>query len=99
MSAQKQLSIYEEFCLSLYSEQKYGTTMSKAQLEEELIRYAKGLPEDALQEILDFIQFLRQKRINKPADNLTAELSSLSASQTAHLEEEFEDYKKLYPRE
>lgn len=69
------------------------------QLEKELIRYSKGLPEDALQEILDFIQFIRQKRLKKPVDDVTAELSDLSFSQTAHVEEEFKDYKQLYPSE
>jgi len=73
--------------------------MTTAQLEKALIKYSKGLPKEALEEILDFIQFIRQKRLKKGDDNLTAELSILSKSQAEHLEKEFEDYKKLYPNE
>lgn len=69
------------------------------QLEQELMRYLKELPEDALREILDFVQFVRQKRLKTPPDNITAELSDLSSSQTAHVEEEFKDYKTLFPSE
>ncbi|HET8865550.1 MAG TPA: hypothetical protein VFM80_07615 [Gracilimonas sp.] len=73
--------------------------MTTSQLEKELIKYTKGLPKEALKEILEFAQFVRQKRIKKSADSISGELSSLSDSQTAHLEEEFNDYKKLYPSE
>lgn len=73
--------------------------MTNTQLEEKLIQYSKGLPEDDLQEILDFIQFIRQKRMKKSVDNITAELSDLSYSQAAHVEEEFTDYRQLYPSE
>ena len=73
--------------------------MTTKQLEEELIKNTKGLPKEALEEIIDFIQFVRHKKLKEPQDNITAELSSLSASQTEHLEKEFKDYKALYPRE
>lgn len=73
--------------------------MNATQLEKELLRYTKGLPKDALQEILDFIQFIRQKRIKGPTDDIAAELSSLDHAQAVHLEDEFKDYKKLYPVE
>jgi|AntRauTorcE11897_2_1112592.scaffolds.fasta_scaffold03962_4 methionyl-tRNA formyltransferase len=74
--------------------------MTTAQLEKKLLKYTEGLSKETLQEIIDFIQFLKQKEIQESADdNITAELSMLSFSQTAHLENEFKDYKDLYPRE
>jgi len=73
--------------------------MTTSQLEKELLRYIKGLPKETLQEIIDFIQFVRLKKVKKSSDNITAELSLLNSSQTAHLEEEFKDYKQLYPSE
>ncbi len=72
--------------------------MRVEQLEKELLRHTKGLPKDVLQEIIDFIQFLRQKKmIDK--NNIMVKRTQLSASQTAHLEEEFKDYKQIYPHE
>lgn len=73
--------------------------MTSIQLEKKLLAYTKGLPKETLQEIIDFIQFVRQKRTKKPIDNITAELSLLDYSQKVHLEEEFKDYKQLYPSE
>lgn len=73
--------------------------MTTGELEEELLRYTKGLPKETLQEIIDFVQFVRQKRLRKTADNITAELSLLNSTQITHLEEEFKDYKQRYPSE
>jgi hypothetical protein len=70
-------------------------------LEEIILQETKGLPTFALSEILDFIKFIKEKRINtiKSDDSLTKELSSLDKSELYHLEEEFKDYKKEYPYE
>ncbi len=73
--------------------------MTNKQLEKELLKNTKGLPKEALEEIIDFIQFVRQKTLKDTNDNISAALSSLSTSQTEHLEQEFKGYKKLYPRE
>ncbi len=54
------------------------------------------LPEPILCEILDFVQFMKKKL---PSDNIGKELSILDASEKAHLEEEFMNYKELYPHE
>ena len=70
--------------------------MTSGQLEKAVLEYTKGLPKEALKEILDFIQFIRQK---KSPDSLTSELTQLNSSQTQHLEEEFQDYRQLYPSE
>jgi len=73
--------------------------MTYNELEKELLRYTKGLPKDALQEILDFIQFIRKKRLKKSTADINAELSFLNSSQAEHVEKEFQDYKQRYPRE
>ncbi len=73
--------------------------MNTTQLENELLKYTKGLSKEALREVIDFVQFLRQKRRHKTSDSLTENLSVMSSEQTSHLEEEFEDYKKRYPSE
>jgi len=70
--------------------------MTTRQLEKAVLEYSKGLPKEALKEILDFIQFIRQK---KSPDNVTSELTRLDSSQAIHLEEEFKDYRQLYPSE
>lgn len=73
--------------------------MNTTQLENELLRYTKGLSKEALREVIDFVQFLRQKRIKSSSNSLSQDLSIMSSEQTVHLEEEFKDYKKLYPSE
>lgn len=63
-----------------------------------IIEKTKGLPEEALQEILDFIEFIKQKKVKKSIkDNIGYELSNLDNTETNHLEEEFKDYKEIYP--
>lgn len=71
--------------------------MKSSVLKKEIERQTEDLPEEILREILDFIQFLR---IKKQTDNtdLSAELSQLNLSEQSHLEEEFKDYKTVYPK-
>ena len=59
----------------------------------------KGLPKEALEEVLEFIRFIRQKQEKKILSGYLNENDSLSISQTNHLEEEFKDYKTKYPNE
>jgi hypothetical protein len=73
--------------------------MNTAQLEKEVLQYIKDLPKEALQEVIDFIRFLRQKNSVKSLEYIQHETSTLNASQIVHLEEEFEYYQKKYPRE
>jgi len=72
--------------------------MTTSQIQKTLYNYTKGLPKDALQEVLDFVQFIRQRTL-KYSGKATKKKSSLSSSQTLHLEEEFKNYKLLYPSE
>ena len=73
--------------------------MTTIQFEKTIIENPKDLPKDALQEILDFIKFIRLKIQKEQIDNLNTELSHLNKSQINHLEEELKDYKQLYPIE
>ncbi|MCD4744828.1 MAG: hypothetical protein K8R58_00850 [Bacteroidales bacterium] len=74
--------------------------MNTTQIESQILQHTKGLPLDVLQEILDFIQFVKVKKIKKSSlDNLKKELSILDQSEAKHLEEEFINYKELYPNE
>lgn len=73
--------------------------MNTAQLEKELLQNTKDLPKEALQEVIDFVRFLRHKIARQSSDYINLETSSLNSSQIIHLEEEFENYQKLYPRE
>ncbi|MBI5788441.1 MAG: hypothetical protein HZA78_06275 [Candidatus Schekmanbacteria bacterium] len=65
----------------------------------------KDLPQSALAEIVDYIYFLRKRTFQPQAFEeelrsimLNTELKQLSSNEEAHLEKEFEDYDKLYPR-
>lgn len=73
--------------------------MAVTQLEKELLQQAKGLPKDVLREVIDFIQFLREKQKATSPDNITAERIKLNTTQIEHLEEEFKNYKQIYPNE
>ncbi len=69
--------------------------MSIAEIKDEIIKNTKGLSQDKLLEILQFIQFVRLPK----KDSITKELSFLDQSELNHLENEFINYKELYPHE
>lgn len=59
----------------------------------------KGLPRDMLAEIVDFIYFIRKRKLQPEVFEeelqhtlLNAELHQLSREEEAHLEKEFENY-------
>ncbi len=75
------------------------------QMTQTLLHEAEGLSWEALQEVLDFIRFLKFKEQRPHVHSLTEEpdiyqvLRTGEADSLAHLEEEFARYKELYPRE
>ena len=73
--------------------------MNASQIENQILQNSKVLPVNLLQEILDFVQFLKFKKAGVIADSLRTGLSELDSSEVGHLEEEFIDYKIAYPRE
>lgn len=62
-----------------------------------ILKETKHLSDDLLKEVLDFILFLKSKN-QKPLTE-TEELSSLQHNELSHLEDEFKNYKNLYPNE
>jgi hypothetical protein len=72
-------------------------------IEKLILKETKGLPPFALNEVLDFILFIKEKKLKKKnysfSSDLESELSLLDHKEMVHLEEEFKDYKELYPRE
>ncbi|MFH1004898.1 MAG: DUF2281 domain-containing protein [Bacteroidota bacterium] len=73
--------------------------MTTVQFEKIFIEYTRDMPKEMLMEVIDFIRFLREKKLNKLSNNLTEELTKLSHSQIKHIEKEFTNYKQLYPIE
>ncbi len=72
--------------------------MTASQIENQIIQSSKGLPVDILQEVLDFIQFLKLKKAGT-LTSVQSGLTELDTSEITHLEEEFIDYKIAYPHE
>jgi len=72
-------------------------------IEKLILKETKGLPPFALNEVLDFILFIKEKKLKKDDEtfksSLESELSLLDHKEMVHLEEEFKDYKELFPRE
>lgn len=79
----------------------------EAQIYQQMIAEGiKTLPPELLSEVADFVYLLR-KRVQDPqafaaeqrAFLLSTELAGLSRDEARHLEEEFADYERLYPRQ
>lgn len=77
--------------------------MTKVEIEQTIAKETQGLSVNALHEVLDFIQFIKMKEYREgttrlPTDQgIHSELRALDKSSLAHLEEEFANYKELYP--
>ena len=65
--------------------------------EKMIVQGIKGLPNQYMSEIADFVIFLRQKSIKQY--NFQEELSLLNESEINHLEDEFKDFDTLFPKE
>lgn len=72
--------------------------MSKAELQNEIVKTTEELPEALVKEILDFAEFLLKKQSRASLESLEEDLTALSKSEVAHLESEFDNYKTLYPK-
>lgn len=78
--------------------------MTKTSLEKMIVQETKDLSVDALNEILDFIEFIKVKKSKDSGEksykkNINTKLSELSKMSLMHLEEEFANYKEMYPHE
>ncbi len=79
--------------------------MNQQDIDETIRKETQGLPFNALQEILDFIQFIKIKICREIANkerkdqNIRNGIKTLDKNSITHLENEFADYKELYPYE
>ncbi len=62
-----------------------------------ILKETKNLPDEMLKEVLDFVLFLKNKSDRPSSENLA--LSSMQQDELTHLEDEFANYKLLYPNE
>jgi hypothetical protein len=65
--------------------------------EQVIIQGIKDLPKHYLGEVADFVVFLRQKSLK--SYDFKEELSLMNDQQIRHLEEEFKDFDKQFPKE
>ena len=75
-------------------------------LHKTIINSLHGLPDSSLREIAEYIFFIRQKALSPIQFQqqfeemlLVEEMESLEVNEISHLEEEFKDYKNLYPKD
>jgi len=79
--------------------------MTTVDLERTLIKETQGLSGNALQEVVDFIRFMKFKERQVPVrhgmtqPSIQEELQMGEADSLVHLEQEFEHYKEIYPHE
>lgn len=78
--------------------------MTKAVLEKMIVKETKDLSIETLNQILDFIQFIKAKRLKNFMEEsfekgMNNELNELNKMSLIHLEEEFANYKEQYPHE
>ena len=70
--------------------------MADSKMLEMILEESKTLPEDKLREVRDFVLFL--KKISA-ANSQETILAKMQEDELVHLEEEFLNYKTLYPNE
>lgn len=69
--------------------------------EQLIVEGIKGLPQQYLSEVADFVLFLRRRVVeHQPYDthSIQQELSSLNAREQQHLDDEFADFDRRFPR-
>ncbi|MDZ7724260.1 MAG: hypothetical protein U5R06_16005 [candidate division KSB1 bacterium] len=74
--------------------------MQKQNIKELVVKEADDLSPDILNEVLDFIHFLKLKHaFENKGESLEIALKELYTASMSHLDEEFADYKTDYPHE
>lgn len=72
-------------------------------IQTEILKTAHGLSKKNLNAVLSYVKKLKSPKAktkrNSGVSKINSDLKKLSDTQIAHLEQEFKDYKKLYPRE
>ena len=62
--------------------------MTTTHLEKKILKETKGLSKNSLMEVIDFIQFLREKNKKMVSDQTKDELTESSNYQNQHIKEE-----------
>ena len=76
--------------------------MNQTNYEQIIVAGIRRLSRERVREVADFVLFLRQREENGENEYqqlIEADLAELGENELKHLEEEFEDYDKLYPRQ
>lgn len=73
-------------------------------VQEFIWQSIKDLPDKSIEEIINFVLYVRKKNIQPELFDVEYELLNLelhqnSSKETLHLEEEFENYKNEFPHE
>lgn len=75
-------------------------------LEHVILKLMKGLPQESVEEIADFALFVRRKTLQPDlfqqdlaSELLQEELSEVDRTETDHLEGEFADYQRIFPKQ
>ncbi|GAB3959983.1 hypothetical protein GCM10028805_57090 [Spirosoma harenae] len=71
-------------------------------LEQLITEGIKGLPQQYLSEVADFVLFIRRRALQQqPYDlqEIRQELHLLDAHERQHLEDEFKDFDQQFPKE
>jgi hypothetical protein len=76
--------------------------MASTSDKQRILKGIQGLSSEALEEIADYVDSVRQRLLGSEAvqnDGLEDALAQLSKEDEAHLLQEFEDYAMRFPRE
>ena len=79
--------------------------MTAIDIKKTLVKEVEELSVDALQEVLDFVEFLKITRwrnrghVSASQQGVADDLRALDMDSLMHLEEEFVNYKEEYPHE
>ncbi|HXH70387.1 MAG TPA: hypothetical protein VNI60_08665 [Pyrinomonadaceae bacterium] len=74
--------------------------MNQTSYEQIIVAGVKHLSPERQREVADFVYFLREREKNgvEYAQLIEADLAELEGKELKHLEEEFKDYDKTFPR-
>ncbi|WP_460981081.1 hypothetical protein [Spirosoma fluminis] len=70
--------------------------------EQLIVEGIKGLPQQYLSEVADFVLFLRRRVVEQQPydiDSIRQELSLLDARERQHLDDDFADFYQRFPKE
>lgn len=67
-------------------------------VEQEVLEKLKTLPPDRKREVLEFAEFLSSRVTVGVRNRVNGALTELNENELTHLESEFKDYDRLYPR-